>query len=582
MLALTFSFPARRYHATPWERHVNEADVAWPPEPWRILRALIATYWRKGSHAHWSKEEAADLIDALAAAPPIYRLPEGAVHAHTRHYMPAPTRKTLVFDAFAHLPDGEAIVAAWPGLELEPRLFELIQDLADGIGYLGRAESWVQCTALAEWNPEAANCRTAESTANGAGDVVSVLGPLTASGYAERRTRLLADAEAEERPAAHAAGKRPPTARALDKQQQRRFGVTLPDRLIDAVAVDTADFQKHGWNRPPAAQEIRYQRRPLSPHPRRVAARRVRTPTRSHYTVARYLLAGRPQPRVEDAVRIGELMRQAVLAQFGWEVEPSTGRNRPLAPPEISGRGGSHSPLRDAHHSHAFWLPEDADGDGLIDHMCVYAADGFDTRVRDRLDRVTRLWLPARGAAAAGNSDSNSDERGRREWRLALEGFGTCDEFAEASALLRHALVWESVTPFLPTAHLKRTREARIARRMLETEQTVEGHLAEATGYPREVRRLLQRRNIIDPAQSSRLQVDLLPHVEIHGNRRRPLQFHRFRSRGRERASDPHGALLRVRFPEPIAGPLALGYSCHFGLGLFAAADSTDRRPDSR
>ena len=22
--------------------------LAWPPEPWRLLRALIATHWRKG------------------------------------------------------------------------------------------------------------------------------------------------------------------------------------------------------------------------------------------------------------------------------------------------------------------------------------------------------------------------------------------------------------------------------------------------------------------------------------------------------------------------------------------------------
>ena len=310
-----------------------------------------------------------------------------------------------------------------------------------------------------------------------------------------------------------------------------------------------------------------------------MATRRGRSPDRFRYTVARYLLAGRPQPRIEDAVKIGELMRRAALAQFGWEADPGTGRNRPLAPREISGRGDSHGPLRDAHHSHAFWLPEDADGDGLIDHICVYAASGFDTRVRANLDRITRLWLPARGATARSNSDGATDEPGRREWRLALEGFGTCEEFARASALLRHARVWESVTPFLPTAHLKPTRDAREARRMLETGETVEGRLAEATGYPREVRRLLQRRNVIDPTQSSRLQVDLLPHLKIHGSPRRPLQFHRFRSRGRERASDPHGALLRVRFPEPISGPLALGYGCHFGLGLFAAADSSDRRP---
>ena len=570
MLALSFSFPAHRYHATPWGRHVNEADVAWPPEPWRVLRALIATYWRKGTCVHWSKEEAASLIDALAAAPPIYHLPEGAVHAHTRHYMPAPTRKTLVFDAFAHLPEGAAIVVAWPDLVLEPRLFDLLTDLADGIGYLGRAESWVQCSAMAAWDRSAANCLPAKGTANGSAEVVAVMGPLTASDYAVRRERLLAQADAEERAAAHAAGKRPPTALALGRKRQKRFGLTLPDRLIDAVAVDTADFQKHGWNRPPAAQQIHYQRTPLSPHPRGVVPRRTRTPDPSRYTVARYLLAGRPQPRIEDAVRIGELMRRAALSQFGWESDSRTGRSRALAPPEISGRGEGNTPLRDAHHSHAFWLPEDADGDGLIDHVCVYAVAGFNTRVRAALDRLTRLWLPARGAQAG----SATEEGGRREWRLALEGFGKCEEFAQFSALFRHARVWDSVTPFLPTAHLKRTGEGRTARRALEAGRTTEGPLAEATGYPREVRRLVQRRGIMGPSLTSRIQVDLLPFVEVHGNRRRSLQYHRFRSRGRERASDPHGALLRVHFPEPVSGPVALGYGCHFGLGLFAATDS--------
>ena len=49
MFALAFRFPADRYHATPWGRNVNEADVAWPPEPWRLLRALIAAWWRKAT-----------------------------------------------------------------------------------------------------------------------------------------------------------------------------------------------------------------------------------------------------------------------------------------------------------------------------------------------------------------------------------------------------------------------------------------------------------------------------------------------------------------------------------------------------
>ncbi|MDE0446277.1 MAG: type I-U CRISPR-associated protein Csb2, partial [Spirochaetaceae bacterium] len=296
MLALSFSFPARRYHATPWGRHVNEADVAWPPEPWRILRALIATYWRKGTCVDWSKEDAASLIDSLAAEPPIYHLPDGAVHAHTRHYMPAPIKTTLVFDAFAHLPDGAAIVAAWPDLMLEPQQFALAADLADGIGYLGRAESWVECTALTAWDVAQANCLPADDSGSGLGELVGVLAPLTAPAYAAQRARLLGQADADERAAAKAAGKRPPTERVLRSKLERAFGVTLPARLMDAVAVDTADFQKHGWNRPPAAREINYRRAPLSPHPRRPPGGGAPPPPRAGPPPARAPPARRPPP----------------------------------------------------------------------------------------------------------------------------------------------------------------------------------------------------------------------------------------------------------------------------------------------
>ena len=162
---------------------------------------------------------------------------------------------------------------------LEPELFELVTDLADGIGYLGRAESWVECTA-AEWDPAQANCLPLERAENRSGEVVVVLAPLTAAGYAAQRARLLAQADEQEHAAAQGAGKRPPTARALSRKRETSLGLTLPERLMDALAVDTADYQKYGWNRPPAACEIRYLRSPLSPVPRR--ATKGRSMTRTH------------------------------------------------------------------------------------------------------------------------------------------------------------------------------------------------------------------------------------------------------------------------------------------------------------
>ena len=62
MTVLELRFPAGRYHATPWGRHVNEGAVEWPPSPWRIVRALIATWYLK------AREISEGTIRALADA----------------------------------------------------------------------------------------------------------------------------------------------------------------------------------------------------------------------------------------------------------------------------------------------------------------------------------------------------------------------------------------------------------------------------------------------------------------------------------------------------------------------------------
>ena len=86
MLCLVFEFPAQRYHATPWGHHVNEGLVEWPPSPWRIIRALLATGYTK---LGWQQvpDEMRQLVEALAAHEPTYRLPPATL-GHTRHYMP--------------------------------------------------------------------------------------------------------------------------------------------------------------------------------------------------------------------------------------------------------------------------------------------------------------------------------------------------------------------------------------------------------------------------------------------------------------------------------------------------------------
>ncbi len=546
MFALTFQFPAGRYHATPWGRNVNEADIAWPPEPWRLLRAIIAAWWRKGDRKRWSQDDLAALIDELAETPPVYYLPKGAVHAHTRHYMPqgklekGREKTALVFDGFVHLPEGTNIVAAWPELTLNENLFGLAADLAEAIGYLGRSESWTECRALDDWNGEA-NCQFA-GTEN-TGTPVRLLAPLSRKAYAAERQRLLADADQE---SASAASKQQRTSKPRNTKVDAGFRSkatgtdTLPARLVDALALDTAEYQDRGWSRPPAAHEIVYMLdSEASPGvlPRNFDSRRRSTQSGSRPTIARFLVAGRPLPRIEDAVKIGELMRLAALAQFGWRKDEAKGRSIPLAPWQISGRGADGRPLANPAHTHAFWLPEDADSDGWIDHISVYIESGIDNDVRARLDRITRLWLTPKQRVSGDGPESAP----LKEWRLALEGFGRPSCFADSARIFGVAIRWRSVTPFLASGHLK------------------------AAGYPGEVRRLLKRRGM----DTDGIEVEELKSIPVGGTERRSLHFHRFRSRSGEKQPDTAGAFLRITFPRPFTGPLAIGFASHFGLGLF-------------
>jgi CRISPR-associated protein Csb2 len=321
----------------------------------------------------------------------------------------------------------------------------------------------------------------------------------------------------------------------------RDFLATLPDRLAHALAVDTSDLQAVGWSDPPATKRVLYSvSEPTTMW--RGPRRRQTEPKQLDPTVARFVLAGHPRPRAEDTVKIAEIMRLAAMAKFGWDsVE---GKRRPNAPSVISGYGADGRPLRDDNHAHAFWLPEDSDGDGEIDHVIVYAAAGLNDECRQKLDRITRLWVDKHSRNGE-DGENESTGSGREEWRLALEGFGLPSDFASASPTLGCSRRWISVTPYLMPWHAKK-----------------------GFGWADQIARELKKRCMPEPCEAPRDRGSLM----INGRDRRPIHFHRFRSRYGLRQPDTVGRSVEPTFDGPLPGPLALGFGCHFGLGLFAAA----------
>jgi CRISPR-associated protein Csb2 len=64
----------------------------------------------------------------------------------------------------------------------------------------------------------------------------------------------------------------------------------------------------------------------------------------------------------------------------------------------------------------------------------------------------------------------------------------------------------------------------------------------------------------------------------INGKKMHWLEFRRLRSGGGGQLADARGFGFEIVFAEPVRGPLALGYGCHFGLGQFVAVEEDVKR----
>ncbi|BFU93802.1 MAG: hypothetical protein NTNFB02_05240 [Nitrospira sp.] len=527
MLAIAFTFPVGRYHATPWGRHVNEADVAWPPDLWRITRAFIAVWHRKVDHVRFPRERLHELLAQLAGAePPSYRLPECAIHAHSRHYMPGKgDKRTLVFDAFARVADDDPVVVVWPALLLDTAQTEMLDALLENLGFLGRAESWV--VARRTEAPVDCNCvPAAEAVDFERGEVtheiVRLMVPRRPENYRAFRLGKLEIAGIELDSGVSSSKLKP---------EERKLLTTLPGDWLNAISVETGELQAAGWSVPPCAQIVRY-RRPL--HALKSMAPKVfRKSTiiqpKAAITTARFMLYGKPLPRIEDAVRIGETLRLATMGR----AKQLLGEH--AIPCELSG----HELGAPNQHAHAFWL-SDSNERGEIEHVLVHAPGGFSS---EALHVLTALQQIKRHEG--------------EPLRLMLEGFDTASRFNRVTPLTGDSAIWRSVTPYLHPWHLKKPEM-----------RTSEAAAAAILG---QLQREWHQRGIDLPKI---IEVNELAFIRHGGRAIRSLHFHRFRRKNGLVQPDTRGRLLELRFEQSVRGPIALGYACHFGLGQFVAVDS--------
>lgn len=315
------------------------------------------------------------------------------------------------------LDPADPLIVAWPDLEIPEQQTELLDILLENLGFLGRAESWVQAFRLQEWDPEQANCLLGnlEFDLNNQGEKepVKLLSPQENNVYLKWREDILNDLNLPQ---------------VKPKRKRLQLQTTIPERLLDALRLETGDIRSAGWSRPPGSSEILYQR-PRDAMSAVSFKPNFKKPEAIFYT-CRFVLSGKTLPLMEDAVRIGELMRLAVMKR----AKNILGEDH--IPFELSG----HALPGDTCHGHVFFLPEDKFGDGRIDHVVVRAPVGFREDSLLVLNDLTRIWWDKKGL----------------EWYLLLEGAGERSNFSGVCNLCRTSRTWISVTPYLHAWYSKK------------------------------------------------------------------------------------------------------------------------------
>jgi CRISPR-associated protein Csb2 len=384
MLAIRMRFLSGRFHATPWGHHVNEGVVEYPPSLWRLLRSLVATFYRAfadRAHDEGTNEAVVWLKEILAklSAPPEFYLPHASV-AHTRHY-DQQNNGMKFFDTFLCLNPRDELVWVWRDVVLDQEELQFLRELLNAMGTFGRAESWCEAEPLSE-----------EETDRFLGPSDSLLNSKPVN-----EMTVLRDAE---------------TMRVLLPQTE-----PTANELFENLKISTSTMKEQKYLEPEGSRWVTYARPAniLQPRLNRPAGPRQER----QYTVARYALSASVLPLVTAALPFAEMSRAAL----------SRCRAGNSYSPALTGKTSDGIPL--SGHEHAHFFATDEDNDGRLDHLTIYAPCGFNP---DDVEALGQFQVIHRYGD-------------RASVRTVLLGLGNKEDFVHVP-VFKLSRRWKSVTPF--------------------------------------------------------------------------------------------------------------------------------------
>ena len=535
MQTIEIKFPARRYHATPWDANVNEGRVEWPPCPWRLLRAFIAVGYSK---LGWQKELppiAQSLICKLTSHPPDFHLPKSTA-AHTRHYMPVmdgkKERKAKVFDTFLKLASGDSMLVHY-NVTLEDDERALLGEIVASLAYLGRAESWVEAELVESKEATAPKTKRISVSIATSGDTTRtrLLASMEADRFATWRQGAVEDAIQHLSDNAEAAGE--PLSPKKLKSESKKINQKYPPDIVQALQQTNSDWQKTGWSRPPGSRWVDYQypdelfeRQPLTPL---ATNRAFKKPTAILLAIDGEGLRGTLRPKMQRALPLMELLHSEAIRYATKEL--NLGHL-----PELMGTTVDGKPRRGSH-SHAHWLPLSFKGGGKIDHVLVTANEGFSRQAIQAISCIR--WAYAKGLNTLSVNMVGQGDLSSIYQQLSASGKISTDTLA----VLKPSNTFVSATPMVLRKYLAKHGKKTFAGQVYEE---------------------LNERGLPAPVS-----IEIMSNQHMAQNK---LKGYLLR-RGKKKNQPPHESswACKLTFDQIVPGPITLGYASHFGLGLFKA-----------
>jgi CRISPR-associated protein Csb2 len=594
-LVLRQEFPLGRFHATPWR--VNPYDDPhgeWPPSPWRLVRAVTARWYQ------WAREASPEpnvvqlemLQAALCKSTYAFHLPPNArkgsplrQYHPTEFAMDPPNWRDV--GVFARTP--KVPKKGKKGQQGEKELSEDEKKIEKQVKALGIKKLSLATGDDGKWTIEVKTLKQAARDEASISRLEKILGQpsggwqrIADAGARRYGTSLVQDNYWCVPPEAPVwwfiegddwtDDLRELLGQCLERMTYFGRAETLTQiriaRSTDEIPEANCTLaDKRGAGAAPVLS-------PLDTATREDIERTTDNPRAAKRAVppgAQWLYAGRPQrPAARERRRVPEHRPDCHLMQFaiGWNVSPEpraivrlTSRFRGAVLQELlrlkTGDASANwtRASRDVREALADMTGKDANGDKLKGHrhteFLAWCEDDQPTRLFvwrgsrafDADEQMAILLAAARDVSwATAGSDSDA-------WKVRLvpldravtppPGFGG-----------QSSRVWESVTPYVPPRHHVRGGKEREGESMAE-----------------QIRREVQGREL---AQEVEVELVGTPQwVSVHVPRREANK--------RAFIGDRRGQIVRLRFSTPVVGPIRLGHSSSFGLGLFRPVEEPDQ-----